>query len=84
MVLGMQDLSRQVEQLTAQLQGVGDVSRVRELELERRLAEERVAELEAQLDADGSPNAATVESAQANWSFVLLLKLASVKVARQL
>lgn len=46
----MQDLARQVEQLTGRLsEGSGDAVRMRELAAEQQLAEERVAELEAQL-----------------------------------
>ena len=45
----LQSLAQQVAGLQARPAGSADAGRVRELQLERQLAEERVAELEAQL-----------------------------------
>lgn len=45
----LQSLAQQVAGLQARPIGLADAGRVRELQLERQLAEERVAELEAQL-----------------------------------
>ncbi len=47
----MQELEHQVQELTQQAGSNSDSARVLELESERRLAEERIAELESQLNA---------------------------------
>lgn len=47
----MQELEHQVQDLTQQAGSNSDSARVLELESERRLAEERIAELESQLNA---------------------------------
>lgn len=48
----LQDLERQLEDLTQQMQDRKESVRIQELESERRLAEERIAELESQLAGD--------------------------------
>ena len=51
----LQDLERQLEDVTQQMQNSTESVRIRELESERRLAEERIAELEGQLAGDTAP-----------------------------
>ena len=55
MLLPLQDLERQLEDVTQQMQNSTESVRIRELESERRLAEERIAELEGQLAGDTAP-----------------------------
>ena len=50
----MQELELQVEDLIHQKQDSTESVRIRELESERKLAEERIAELEAQLPRDAT------------------------------
>lgn len=57
----LQDLEQQLEDLTQQMQNSTESVHVKELESERRLAEERIAELESQLTGDQRP-ASTAES----------------------
>ena len=47
----MQELEHQVQELTQQAGSNSDSARVLELESEHKLAEERIAELESQLNA---------------------------------
>ncbi len=46
----MQELEHQVQDLTEQVTSCSESVRIRELETERKLAEERIAELEGQLN----------------------------------
>lgn len=52
----MQELEHQVQELTQQAGSSSDSARVLELESERKLAEERIAELESQLNASEYQN----------------------------
>lgn len=47
----MQELEQQVQELTQQATSSSDSAHILELETERKLAEERIAELEGQLHA---------------------------------
>ena len=61
----LQSLAQQVAGLQARPAGSADAGHVRELQLERQLAEERVAELEAQLGLrEGEGSEAGAENPQ--------------------
>ena len=46
---GMQELEQQVQELTEQVKSGSESVRIKELEAEHKLAEERIVELETQL-----------------------------------
>ena len=62
----MQELELQIEDLTHQKQNSTESVRIRELESERKLAEERIAELEAQLPRDSAVGG-TSDSGEPRW-----------------